>query len=1198
MSYTSSPISPVAPILPAIPRLGSYHLIEQTGENDRHNNNSNGKDSWLRSFGPAALQESQVQGYNQLHGSEIPRLSATTDTQILANEDGHPATPVPQNNVSAEYQEEQQWPLAPNVFSELATRPSTAPQKDANHTLIHDERPRFMARHTADGRPVSANFSRPHTVTSAQRSFTQPYGQHDTSGFASIHGSSLSNSSVVMLEPVGREETTSSSRFPIQSYRPSAKTLGSSSTTSIPQLNSNTNVSLLQTHTAIGPAPNSQPLPPSSSIMKTKNKLSLLNPVSLLLRRRSQTPVAAQSEDPLVSQTDSEQRPPLPNDFDPSIRGSIIHDFSTPRDLRIRPFSPNSHQSASIIEPEPVEHYRPERRHTPVFTEHFDDGSTDIQAAIHAEQLENRDFVARNTPMAEPFMATPLPPFGRPPSTLMPISLNAANHEEKEQAGDMIPLTPVVEEIPTVTSNRVSDSQKGLQRRISGSSHPRNRRSTASRISRRSIISNTNTGRDASFSLSRIPSYSNSQSSRFSFQLAGSGSFLQEQMLEERHKQKEAAKRFTEKQNLEEPEEAEEDDEYIDFDDDMGDEEEIPTVGDAWGYNDSGNAPGLGNMTLGDSILDDEDGPTVGEDWSISNSGNGIGISNMTLDNSHLNNGNEQTVAGVSLDGRADNVQHHPTAPAVQGLGILPVVEEDAGLTTLQDAKRSSKDIVSPQRNPLLFDFGTEDDDLYFDDGVIDEANYDDTEQFNESVLDDPSHPLYERKPKQALDLGHATASIRDDGYDADREAFQSNVTVMNFAAQNPFAMSQEQYHSILAEAARKAQQSGRFDRLDNAEMAKSPPREDVTREASSQPSLVQDDSISSPESQASPSSDVKPSQTSGKVSLESPDTKVVFDSSSGYDTLQSNYMPYASDLSDWDSAMEDDDEFIAAANADALANDDEGVYGQEFGFYSRPHSGEESFQDGGYFGSREWSEIQRKKSTREPNLTPITERSEYSVRSSFVNLPSLDRDRNQPSPGLAQLARMSPGAWEGDMSMEALMRLRKGAFGGSQASLGSFGSGRDGPTSPLASSPVNNLQEARSAARPGSTSKQSQMVLPTIITSGSSAEQSEEDVEDSDYTSTEEVDDEDEDCNEHPERSRYADVVRAAGDFSATLGVTSPPSTSRSGHSRSGSDTITYEQEQDEGESKPHWVVMRWRTGEDGVQQVIDRSRIENGRI
>ena len=51
-------------------------------------------------------------------------------------------------------------------------------------------------------------------------------------------------------------------------------------------------------------------------------------------------------------------------------------------------------------------------------------------------------------------------------------------------------------------------------------------------------------------------------------------------------------------------------------------------------------------------------------------------------------------------------------------------------------------------------------------------------------------------------------------------------------------------------------------------------------------------------------------------------------------------------------------------------------------------------FFQGGYFGPKEWSDIKRQRSTREPNLTPITERSEYSTRNSFVSIPTGDRDR------------------------------------------------------------------------------------------------------------------------------------------------------------------------------------------------------------
>lgn len=163
-----------------------------------------------------------------------------------------------------------------------------------------------------------------------------------------------------------------------------------------------------------------------------------------------------------------------------------------------------------------------------------------------------------------------------------------------------------------------------------------------------------------------------------------------------------------------------------------------------------------------------------------------------------------------------------------------------------------------------------------------------------------------------------------------------------------------------------------------------------------------------------------------------------------------------------------DDDAIIAEANASALANDDDGFYGQEFGFYSTPitqaHQGhghtsssssasstlskplstENLFQyaNGGFFGPA--GDLARSTSgriiSREPNLTPITERSEYSNRNSFM-LPNVLGSAGGSagaihSPGLVELAMM-PDAGE-NMSMDALKRFRSRAWGGSQASLAS----------------------------------------------------------------------------------------------------------------------------------------------------------------
>ncbi|KAK1994266.1 hypothetical protein LX36DRAFT_214391 [Colletotrichum falcatum] len=164
----------------------------------------------------------------------------------------------------------------------------------------------------------------------------------------------------------------------------------------------------------------------------------------------------------------------------------------------------------------------------------------------------------------------------------------------------------------------------------------------------------------------------------------------------------------------------------------------------------------------------------------------------------------------------------------------------------------------------------------------------------------------------------------------------------------------------------------------------------------------------------------------------------------------------FREDLDDYDV---DYDDFIAEANASALANDSDGWYGQEFGFYSAPIEGggggrhhsrdgsggsdEKPFQyaNGGFFGPS--GVVSRSKSgrivSREPNLTPITERSEYSNRNSIMSLAlplgSAGGPSSLQSPGLAQLAMMADGS-DDSMSLSALMRLRSRAWGGSQASL------------------------------------------------------------------------------------------------------------------------------------------------------------------
>ncbi|KAL1895995.1 hypothetical protein Cpir12675_002971 [Ceratocystis pirilliformis] len=173
-------------------------------------------------------------------------------------------------------------------------------------------------------------------------------------------------------------------------------------------------------------------------------------------------------------------------------------------------------------------------------------------------------------------------------------------------------------------------------------------------------------------------------------------------------------------------------------------------------------------------------------------------------------------------------------------------------------------------------------------------------------------------------------------------------------------------------------------------------------------------------------------------------------------------------DMDDYfDLDQADDSKIIEEANASALANDYDGWYGQEFGFYSAPlnqahqlnSAVKYEYSNGGFFGPAGMPTISRSDSgrvaVREPNLTPITERSEYSNRNSIMSLPGITVPTSAiTSPGLSQLAMIADN--EESMSMSTLLRLRSRAWGGGSQASSNHGSPRseraDGASSPLAS--------------------------------------------------------------------------------------------------------------------------------------------------
>ncbi len=292
-------------------------------------------------------------------------------------------------------------------------------------------------------------------------------------------------------------------------------------------------------------------------------------------------------------------------------------------------------------------------------------------------------------------------------------------------------------------------------------------------------------------------------------------------------------------------------------------------------------------------------------------------------------------------------------------------------------------------------------------------------------------------------------------------------------------------------------------------------------------------------------------------------------------------------DSFNYDDALEDDP-IIAAANAEALENDDEGFYGQEFGFYAQSSgNGEAQYVHGGYFGPRGVDGITRSHSGRvnfqEPSLTPITERSEFSNRNSVASLglygashPVAPHSAGPlPSPGLAQLADLMHLEEDDDMSLSALMKLRRGAWGGSNTSLrSSTNSQRSGspasygPTLGLAGIPSTmNASSYSLASSNGGSDDGSPPPSPTITL-----------------------------------QTQGLGILAPAPAEKSSGADSSPVRRSAvrgKGHNRnsSGADSVSYIKEKTE-EGGARWVVEKRRTADTGQVEILGRELVVGGRI
>ncbi|KAK5114435.1 hypothetical protein LTR85_010258 [Meristemomyces frigidus] len=321
------------------------------------------------------------------------------------------------------------------------------------------------------------------------------------------------------------------------------------------------------------------------------------------------------------------------------------------------------------------------------------------------------------------------------------------------------------------------------------------------------------------------------------------------------------------------------------------------------------------------------------------------------------------------------------------------------------------------------------------------------------------------------------------------------------------------------------------------------------------------------------------------------------------------------------------DDDMVAAANGEVLASDDEGFYGQEFGFYAnaRPNSGEVQAINGGFFGDDGDDGLARNKSLKEPNLTPITERSEFSTRNSFINLghgaafglPSAGL-HGPASPALARLP-VSPLVENEATSFDQLRKLRANAFGGSNGSLGSdYGPGK-GPGS-YAWQAAHAHSPSLSAKSPASAQGYfGSAVGGTPVTLGYSTGSNGS----SDPSSARQQAQHDSPQRHHFQESPQSATANsgllpfagAAADPDATprkqgVPTTAEPVTVRKvsapaymnggqTHARKGSDSVTYVKEQDPSNGgQPRWVLERRRTSEQGQLELVGREVVQGGWI
>jgi hypothetical protein len=834
------------------------------------------------------------------------------------------------------------------------------------------------------------------------------------------------------------------------------------------------------------------PTPPSTASQSTstndsaqhrpgKTRLNLLNPMSLLARRRNAQAATYPSPAPPPL---SLSHPKLPDGYDPRIRGTRVHDFSAPRQKRN--VSYNDVQAIQDATAAYAKYQRnqgapvgdsglkvPDERspsrwsggnHTPVFTEDFDEEQYPA-AGPHVRKAN--DFTD---------LSMPKPPYARGATQLITQSEIASSRDvhtyldqgtaaPKPRTSSLVAQPPIPANFDSEYTSEMFDSPlENFDKREPSQEPPR------ASSSRRTRARNTSQASAKDY----LPKHMQSTSSRFSFDMIGAAG--QEKLLEDRHRQKALEKKSSSPEPRDPYDNEMEDDyDYDNMFDDDGLEERIPGVNadaeddeDDGFVNDNENLAGFSFHSLGASVSNSPLSPYSPGMVSTPRDANGdiIGFA-VTKGSPLLQMHQTPPLAGLPKS-PADvkstvGSEQNEDGTSYPGLGLqgLEEIQDTDNSQTLNDPVHAAPGLA-PSSKPSL-----NDDDLYFDDGIIDPPNDDEAAEFDESVFDNDDTNEYGRplRSLSSMPTLYSPPLVQPNNVPSAQEPngisggihmsqasqdLESPISPKSQHALAPHPSVSERiqsidqsllpgaslthdtlsaYQSALAAAAYAAAANGRF-RRDSSPTVYFDERDE-------EPGMVTDDS-----------------HFNSDLSTRQP-------LSPGYE-----------DGFDYDDALEDDS-IIAEANAEALANDSDGFYGQEFGFYSSA-TGEAQY--GGYFGPRGPNAVPNQPGrivSREPNLTPITERSEYSNRNSIMSLPLSAVSYGMgpgslSSPGLAQLAGMMGDYKDNDMSLDALLKLRRGAWGGSQASLrSSNGSpmsavGEDSPAANSSLAQNNSFSYAR----------------------------------------------------------------------------------------------------------------------------------------